>query len=105
MIPTVIERCAGIDVGKMFLTWASLRENWKVKSGWSWRSSAMAEAELPCGNVRHSASIREVLLQLCIPTEKQDQTMANRVARILKFEGWQRHYEGKRDAREKRSRR
>jgi predicted P-loop ATPase len=61
---------------------------------------AEEEAQIPPSEPRMSAAIPEILGRLGLTRERQDQGAANRVARILRFEGWSRHNEGPRGARQ-----
>jgi predicted P-loop ATPase len=69
-----------------------------IRDPWHEKVIEYAEQEA-VSDFQDSASLASIMARLGIPTEKRDQASANRVARILKFEGWTRFYSGPRSKR------
>jgi predicted P-loop ATPase len=71
-----------------------------------WHERVIELARFDCttkdkeGKPLRSTSVPAILFALNIPSERQDQANQNRVARILRLEGWQRFQTGPRTARE-----
>jgi predicted P-loop ATPase len=64
------------------------------------RLARMDCAEIENGKPKGSTTITALLSALNVLTERQDQASKNRVARILRSEGWERFHTGPRTARQ-----